>query len=173
MSVRSGPMHPPPSDSRRNRSPADGPAQTLLAGLPVNLTLLLAGASQGRKIGVSGAIAAVRRSVPLLQNGNESCISAFTASRHRAGFPGRRAGIAGSQSGFGNVASRSSSMPFDFRKGCAASPRTSRAPTTAGFAPASTRERKVSRTAEPALMTSSTIATLLPSISGATVSGRR
>ena len=78
----------------------------------------------------------------------------------------------GAHRGVARVTSRSSTRPFAARKGHAASLSTMSAPATAGFAPAATSAWKVPRSADPALIASSTIATRLSLSSGATVFGK-
>jgi hypothetical protein len=107
------------------------------------------------------------RSAPLLRRRDEFRIRVFTASPLASGQ------FAGSQSGFGNVASRSRVMPGRLQERLRGLAENKQGTDDRRLRAASVGALKVPRTAEPASMTSSTIATRLPLMSGATVSGRR
>ena len=80
-----------------------------------------------------------------------------------SGTPAAQSGqAAGSHSSLARRATLSTASLFAAKKGSAVSPRISSAPTATGRAPSAVSAAKVARVAEPALMASSTIATVRP-----------
>src|SRR5262245_60168999 len=96
------------------------------------------------------------------------------STRPSSGVPDAHKGQAdGSQRVFGRYARLSSGTPSLAAKLEAEGPRTSRAPMAAGLAPQDCSSAKAPRTADPALMTSSTTAAALPQRVGRRAAGMR